>query len=87
MLWRIKIQVLKGNHNASSNILMWTLTHRGADLDSKDNNYCTPTHIAAMYQFTDAYHCLMEYIPVDLHASVIFTAFDVKHNREIILEV
>ena len=67
---------------------MWTLTHRGAaDLNSKDNNHCTPTHIAAMHQFTDAYLCLMECTPVDERASVIFTAFDVKHNRDVILEV
>ena len=73
--------------NLCLNILLCALTHRGADLYSKDNNYCTPTHIAAMHQFTDAYNYLMEYIPVCERASVIFTAFDVKHNRDIVLEV
>ena len=66
---------------------MWTLTHSGADLNSKDNNYCTPTHIAAMHQYTEAYQCLMKYTPVVEHASVMIMAFDVKHNRDIILEV
>ena len=65
----------------------WTLTHSKADLYAKDSNYCFPTHIAAVHQCTDAYHCLMEYIPVTLHASVIFTALDVKQNRSIILKV
>ena len=40
-----------------------------------------------MHQFTDAYNYLMEYIPVCERASVIFTAFDVKHNRDIVLKV
>ena len=66
---------------------MWTLTHSEADLYAKDKNCCTPTHIAAMHQYTDAYHCLMEYIPVDKRASVIFTVLDVKQNRGIILKV
>ena len=62
-------------------------THSHADLHAKDNDLCTPTHIAAIHKLTVAYHCLMECIPVNLHASVIFTAFDVKCSREVILEV
>ena len=64
-----------------------TLTHSGADLNSKDNNYCTPTHITAMHQYAEAYQCLMKCTPVVEHGSVIFTALDVKHNRDVILEV
>ena len=65
----------------------WTVTHSKADLYAMDSNCCTPTHIAAMHQFTDAYHCLMEYIPVEKHAFVIITVLDVKQNRDIILKV
>ena len=62
-------------------------TRSGADLNAKDNNDCTPTHVAAMHQCVDAFHCLMEYIPDSAQTSVIFTNFEVKNNREIILEV
>ena len=64
-----------------------THTHSGADLYAKDNNCCTPAHIAAMHQCVDAYHCLMECIPDRTHASVIFTSFEAKCSLEIILEV
>ena len=54
---RFKMQVVTTAqaNNLCSNFSMWTLTHRDADLKSKDNNYCTPTHIAAMHQYTEAY--------------------------------
>ena len=64
-----------------------THTHSGADLYAKDYNLCTPTHIAAMHQLADVFHCLMKYIPVHAHPSVIFTVFDVKSSKDIILKV
>ena len=61
--------------------------HSHADLYAKDNSLCTPIHIAAMHQYTDAYHDLMKHIHDDERASIIFLAFEVKCNRNIILEV
>jgi len=66
---------------------LWIHTLSGADIYAKDRNLCTPAHIAALYQLTDVFHCLMKRIPVHAHPSVIFTVFKVKCNKDIILKV
>ena len=65
----------------------WIHTHSGADLYAKDKSLCTPVHTAAMHQLIDVFHCLMKHIPVDAHPSVIFTVFEVKCSKDIILKV
>ena len=65
----------------------WIHTYSGADLYAKDKSLCTPIHTAALHQLTDVFHCLMKRIPFHAHPSVIFTVFEVKCSKEIILKV
>jgi len=40
-----------------------------------------------MHKHADAYYCLMEHTPERMHATIIFTSFEVKFSKETILKV
>ena len=79
------ITYLQPSQYAHSHTHTHTHTPSGADLYAKDNNCCTPAHIAAKHQCADTFHCLMECIPDN--TSVIFTSFEVESNKEMVLKV
>ena len=59
-------------------------------LYDEDIDRCTPVLVAAACGHKDAFHCLMEYVDLDLldpEKNPIFKAFDAQHKKMIILQV
>ena len=59
-------------------------------LYDEDVNHCTPVLVAAACKHEDAFHCLMEYVDLDLlnpEKNPIFKAFDAQHKKMTILQV
>ena len=63
---------------------------KGTLLYDEDVNHCTPVLVAAACKHEDAFHCLMEYVDLDLlnpEKNPIFKAFDAQHKKMTILQV
>lgn len=62
----------------------------GTLLYDEDVNCCSPVLVAAACEHEDAFHCLMEYVDLDLldpEKNPIFKAFDARYQKMTILQV